>query len=63
VWVLFVQNLCKKISAKQFDEVYATTLLDSMKTETVASLATMYIRMIPDLTMRLNDTDKKLKLA
>lgn len=35
------------------------TLLEAMKTETVASLATMYIRMIPDLTMRLNDTDKK----
>lgn len=39
LWVLFIQNLFKKISAKHFEEVYGVTVLETMKNETVASLA------------------------
>ena len=53
----------QKISAKLFDEVYGTIVLEIMKGENVGSLACQYVKLIPEMSRRLKRIEMKQKLA
>jgi hypothetical protein len=49
----------QKISAKLFDEVYGTIVLEIMKGENVGSLACQYVKLIPEMSRRLKRIEMK----